>query len=267
MSDGWLQVAKEAVKLPALLSEIYGDVLKPGAKQVGTALETVIGLGNTVLWPVALANERSRLALQKNLEKYRAQIERLPEEKTVPVPPEVGVPIAEKLSYVSDEELSDMYINLLAKASSSDTAKFAHPSFVNVINNLCPDEAVLLKEVRRRVALPFVSAKLQKKNVNEWSSLGDLLTGLELSVKLAFPNNLPAYVSNFEGLGLIQVRRDIFIAQPELYEKLESVYRPQCEAFTYDKETHEVSFERGKIEATTFGRLFMDACLTKLAEG
>src|SRR5262245_34720346 len=117
MSKEWIELGKEALRLPGLLLEIYGDLAKPGVKQAGRALETVVGLGNTILWPIAWANERSRIALKRNLEKYREEIKHLPEEKVTPVPPEIGVPIAEKLGYVTDEELSDLYVNLLARAS------------------------------------------------------------------------------------------------------------------------------------------------------
>lgn len=264
MANGWLEIAREAAKLPALLSEIYGDLLKPGVRQVGKALETVVGLGNTVLWPLTLANERARIALDKNLEKYRAQMAGVQEEDVAIVPPEVGVPIGEKLAYVTDEELSDLYVNLLAKASTKETSKFAHPSFVNVINNLSPDEALLVKELYREGALPFVTANLVKKGTRSFRTIGDLLTGLESRVSLSFPNNLVAYFSNFEGLGLIQVRRDVHIAQPELYDSLVARYKPECDALQYDREKEEIEFPRGKIEITSFGRLFMDACLTKL---
>lgn len=71
MTNGWLQVAQEGLKVPGLLIEIYGDIARPGVRQVGKALETVIGLGNTILWPIALANEHSRMALENNLERYR----------------------------------------------------------------------------------------------------------------------------------------------------------------------------------------------------
>lgn len=136
MTNGWLQVAQEALKIPGLLVEIYGDLAKPGVKQVGKALGTVLGLGNTVLWPIHWANEHSRLYLEKNLEEYRVLLEHVPEEKIVPVAPEIGVPIAEKLTYVRDVKLADLYVTLLAKASNIDTISEAHPSFVNVINNL-----------------------------------------------------------------------------------------------------------------------------------
>lgn len=133
MTTGWLQVVQDALKVPGLLVEIYGDLARPGVKQVGKALETVIGLGNTVLWPVAWANERSRIALEKNLERYRKEMESVPEEKVVGIAPEIGVPVAEKLSYVQDERLSALYVKLLAAASNVERLQYAHPSFVNVI--------------------------------------------------------------------------------------------------------------------------------------
>src|SRR5262249_9171913 len=113
MSEKMLDNVKEGIKegIKDLLPEIYRDMLKTGVKQVGQAMETVIGLGNTALWPIAWTNARARIALEKNLEKYREEIKHLPEEKVAPVPPEVGVPIAEKLSYVTNEELSDLYVN------------------------------------------------------------------------------------------------------------------------------------------------------------
>lgn len=267
MSNEWLEVIREAAKLPALLSDIYGDLLKPGVKQAGKALDTVIGLGNTALWPVALLNEKARIALEHNFEKYRAQLEDIPEDRISTIPPEIGVPIVEKLSYVKDNELSALYVNLLAKASTLDTSHFAHPSFVNVINNLCPDEAIYLKELHKRGELPFLTAKLVKKGANEWRTFGDLLTAIETSIQMSFPHNATAYLSNFEGLGLIQIRRDIFIVVDGLYESLEAVYRPRFEDMPFDREMNELKFERGKLEITPFGNLFMNACLTTLKQG
>ncbi len=206
------------------------------------------------------------MALEQNLEKYRIQIEDTPEEKIVSISPEIGVPIMEKLSYVTDEELSNLYVNLLAKASTIDTSQFAHPSFVNVINNLCPDEAIYLQELYKRGALPFITAKLFKNGVNEWNLLGDLLTAIENECKMSFPHNAIAYLSNFEGLGLIQIRRDIYIISEGLYESLEAFYKPAYKLYPFNEETHTLGFERGKIEITPFGQLFMKACLVKLKQ-
>ena len=68
----------------------------------------------------------------------------VPPEDVSEVPPEIGVPIIEKLSYVTNEELRKLYIELLAKASIKEENDKAHPNFINIINSLSPDEANLL---------------------------------------------------------------------------------------------------------------------------
>lgn len=270
MSNQWLELAKEAMKLPALLPEIYGDLLKPGVKQVGLALETVFGLCNTVFLPLAIGNERARIVLKRNLEKYRAQIEHLPEEKVASVPPEIGIPIAEKLSYVTDEELSDMYVNLLAKASCVDTARFAHPAFVHIINNLSPDEALLLKEVDRRGhdPIPFLSARWIRKEPREYIEFAPMLSKLEVVVPLAFPQNLLAYFSNLAGLGIVRIERTALARMDAVYRELQEFYLPLFEKYMKETIVHPKNFESeseyGRIELTPFGKLFLDPCLKKL---
>ncbi len=207
-----MELINEIIQTPGLLKEIYGDLAKPGVSQVGKALSTVVGLGNTILWPVALLNEKAKISLENNLNKYRERLKDIPEENIIEVPPEVGVPIAEKLAYVSNEELSNMYVELLAKASSINLASQAHPSFVNAINNFSPDEAILLNAMKFAGDIPFVDVRLTVMGKNEWFSLNPLFFNIQITGKsLAFPENTSAYISNFEGLGILQVRTDVFI--------------------------------------------------------
>jgi hypothetical protein len=264
MADELLPILKEAAQAPGLLKQVYKDLAKPGVSQVGKALSTVLGMGNTLLWPLALLNAKAKIALEHNLNKYREQLEGTEDEKIVPVPPEVGVPIADKLSYVTNEELSDLYVNLLAKASYKNTAGQAHPSFVNVIGALSPDEAVLLQEFRHRASVGFLTARWYKKDGREWRQVGDLLTGLEVGSKISFKENLVAYFSNFSGLGIIDIRRDIQVVPESAYEGLEKMYRPFFERSPMQE--RELRFERGRIDVTPFGDLFLKACLSGLKE-
>lgn len=265
MADGWLQVAQEALKAPGVLVEIYGDLARPGVKQVGKALDTVLGFGNTILWPIALANERSRLALERNLEKYRREMAKVAEDKVVGVSPELGVPIAEKIGYVQDERLSDLYIRLLATASNQDTVGHAHPSFVNVINNLSPDEAHLLAFFSHQPNLPicFAIARGAGGAGTTHKALSGPLVDVGVVADLHFPENVDAYLSNLEGLGLVSIDSGQWLSGDQYYEPIESSHRPR---FTELVASHRelagdtLHFKRGLAKLSSFGRKFILAC-------
>lgn len=263
MVQGWLQVAQEALKVPGVLVEIYGDLAKPGVKQAGVALGTVIGLGNTILWPIALANERARIALEKNLEKYRKAMELVPEEKVVEIAPEIGVPIAEKLTYVTDESLTDMYVNLLATSSSSDTLGDAHPSFVNVINNLSPDEARLLEHFVSNEVLPFVIAKAVKADDGSHNVLSGAIVPEIVLEGLNFPNNVDAYLNNLEGLGLLDIRKDEWLTDDTIYKPLQDRDKTALETIIASEPSlagRKLEYTKGAVARTSFGRKFIAAC-------
>lgn len=119
-----------------LLKQVYSDFAQPGVKQVGQALETVLGLTNTILLPLKLLNENARVSFNRKMEKYRERIKHLSDNEVCNVPPEIGMPILDKFTYISDNEISELFINLLSKASCKNTVKDAHPRFISIINSL-----------------------------------------------------------------------------------------------------------------------------------
>lgn len=257
----------ESLKLlmnsPQLLLEIYRDLAKPGVQQAGKALGTVLGLGNTILWPIQLLNERAKLALESNMEKYRLKLENTTQDQICPVPPEIGVPIAEKLSYVTDETISDMYLELLARASVSNTAKFAHPSFVRIIEHLSPDEAVLLRSIRHPLdGIPFVEVRFQHKNKLQWNTLHPMLIHPRFYSGLQCPDNMLAYISNLAGLGIFDVADNVYLDLEEIYKELEEMGKNMFLQFTEIDGPRELSCNRGRIKITAFGDLFLNACFS-----
>lgn len=253
---------------PGLLKEIYGDLAKPGVTQVGKALSTVLGLSNTLLLPLTLINEKARMVTEHNLEKYRKQLESVQLEQIASVPPEIGVPVTEKLTYVTDEIISDLYVNLLAKASTIGNAQQAHPSFFHLIDSLSPDEALLIKELRKTGDLAFIEVRMivDKATNAYFTVLPSLRTGVEHQVKLLFPNNCDAYFSNLSGLGVLNIRYDIRLAADELYKRLKQIYDSEINAIQLDHDKQLLKVVEGKIEITPYGHMFINACGTKLNE-
>lgn len=263
MSQEWLEVAQETLKVPGILAEIYGDLAKPGVKQAGRALETVVGLGNTILWPIAWVNERTRIALEKNLEKYRIEMESIPEGKVVGVAPEIGVPVAEKLAYVTDDRLTSLYVKLLATASNQDSLGDAHPSFVNVINNLSPDEARLLSYFVSKDVMPFVIAQANLASNATHNELSGSIVPQEVLDELVFPLNIDAYLSNLAGLGLLEVRTDIWLSDDAIYIPLREKHKDRFEKILAENPRYEgrtLAFAKGAVKRTSFGHKFIIAC-------
>lgn len=267
-----------------LLKEIYGDALKPGFQQVGKAISTILGLGNTVLLPIHLLNDKSRMLIEKNLESYRKKLEAIPLEKIIPPSPEIGVPILEKLMYVNDEDLVNLYTTLLANASNQDTVGKAHPSFVNIINSLTPDEAKLFDLIFNLISPPsfnYVTAYISSRNLK--TLYAEALPDNEYLKILLFPENLAAYLSNLDSLGIILQKQSaesvcrIFItASQSSYDsfmsdekysdfdksfvRLGRKYSSLFRGVSSIQANQRLEFTHTVVQPSPFGKLFYKAC-------
>ena len=244
-----------------LIKEIYGDVAKPGVQNVGIALGAVLGLGVTLLWPIMWANARAKIALESNLDAYRERLKDIPLEQVSVAPPEVAMPILDKLSYVTNEELKALYIELLAKASIKNLNSQAHPSFVNIINNLSPDEAKLIQIIIPEDSIPFIKIRMNFHN-----------GGIDLenpviilpNLSLTFPENLGAYISNLVGVGLLEVDDARYFVDEGWYaphmEYFES-RKPIYDLMYHDTEKANSPYEaiKGMIKVTKLGHMFSKA--------
>src|SRR5215210_4812252 len=117
------------LKESGLITSIYKDLAQPGVQQLGKAIGTLLGLGNTALWRAEILNEKSRAIVQANVDAYHKRLETAPLDTVAAVPSEVGVPLLETLGYVSDSILRDAFVSLLEKASLHTSQDLAHPSF------------------------------------------------------------------------------------------------------------------------------------------
>lgn len=141
--DPATELAKEIAKvLP--IKEVYNDLLSPAAKQVGGALEDTVKAVRFALLPIeALGAYRERAS--KFI--HRA-IDKVPEERRVPPPPQILGPIIEAIKYEPDgTDISEMFNELLTKAFDKERQGFTHPSYPVIIRQLSSDEARILKRL------------------------------------------------------------------------------------------------------------------------
>ncbi|NHQ79418.1 Abi-alpha family protein, partial [Elizabethkingia miricola] len=153
-----------------IVEKVYDDIISNPSKKVGETLGTIIDISNTLLWPIKWANARTRIYFVNNLKKYEEKLSRINLEKIIEVPTEISMPILERFTYVSNEEIGNAFVNLLTSASNIDTVQFAHPSFIQIIDRLSPDEARIIKYFaqQRLNVVPYITlAKYQLEQVDQ----------------------------------------------------------------------------------------------------
>ena len=259
-------MANEIVDLvkatPNILGQVYGDLAQPSVKAVGNALGTVFEFSTSFLLPVKLLNEKFKLNFTKRLNEYKEKLEQIPEEKQCEVHPQIGTPIIEKLSYTTNDEIADMFTTLLANASNVDMVNTAHPSFVNMIERMSPDEARLLSYLKGKEDIQYCVFNGNTSNGNGFVTLLDHVTMLDEEVTISFPQNINAYLANFVSLGIIIDKNGQFRMDKTIYNKIREKYDlKQLEAQLVPNSFQSISVEESYYLITDFGKLFIKACI------
>ncbi len=264
MNEEIIKVAPEVVKttLPQLANSVYQDLLSPAMKKAGQALGNVIDFATLSFIPLEYVSARIRMNIDKNLKNYQKKLDAVPENEIRNVEPEIGVPIVEKLSYTTCEEIAEMYTSLLAKASTTATVNQAHPSFIQFLERMSVDEARILKYLDKNSF--FVCALPQYyKNETEFLEIETDITDLVSKIEMLFPQNINSYIDNLCSIGVILRKTGNYKMNDELYkplvkigEQLSNIRKAQGISFT------KIEYDKSYYEVTALGRAFIKACLS-----
>lgn len=124
-----------------LAQEIYKDGVKKPLKKASDLVASALG---TIGKLVEVASERTIAA-------FAEAEEMVPAERRVEPPPEIVGPAVMDMVFLDDDSLArKMFIRLLARAMDKERQNEAHPAFVRVIEQLSPDEALIMKYAERR---------------------------------------------------------------------------------------------------------------------
>ena len=253
-------VAKEVAK------DVYADAGKPIAKPTGELLGLVPRAIKAALEPVekwVLQREynvaETKLLLEKKLENVQPELIEAPE-------PFIAVPALQYISYCMDnEELRDMYANLLANSMNSVVKNGVHPGFVEIIKQLCPDEAKFLKYMTTHKQIPTISLRYNHEDIKkggipvikEFTNV-PILTGCEK------PYAGEQYIDNLVRLGLLERLTEVSFIDKSIYEPLK--HDPEFMAQNNDEIAKHYGYDKCKteehiVQLTAFGKSFCGICL------
>lgn len=154
MVDSFLDGAGKAIEI---IPELYEDGLKPTVQESGNIIALVPRAINAALVPLRkwIAEREYHLAETEKL--LAEKLKNIPPEKIITPEGYVGVPALQAIAYSMDsDELRELYANLLANAMNIDTKDKVHPSFVELIKQMSPNDAIVFKTVYEASVAPVI---------------------------------------------------------------------------------------------------------------
>ena len=245
-----------------VLESLYGDLAQPGIRVIGQALETVLEFSTALLLPIKLLNEKFKLNFANRLNEYKTKLEAIPEDKRCEVHPQIGLPIIEKLTYTTCDEIADLFTSLLASASSIDTANTAHPAFISMIERMSPDEARILEYLKDKEDIQYCDINAYSKDGPGFICLHEHITVLDVDVPLNYQQNTNVYLANFVSLGILCDKEGRSIMDKTQYNRIREKYH--IEELTEESVPmiyKSIEVIESYYQVTPFGRLFIQACI------
>ncbi len=254
-----------------LAKKVYKDILQEPGKKISTALSTVVDVSNTVIWPIKWANERAKLYFESNIEKYKKRLQSISENEIVSVPSEIATPILDRFTYVSNDQLSSAFVELLCSASDENKVEFAHPGFIRIIDRISPDEAKILQYFKLHSSCAALSVDHFENPDIEYQYFQILLqaTLIPSAIELNFPSNIGIYLDNLTSLGLINYHDHYFISLKDDFDLIKKEHRDHLKIFDkYDEVRLSVAKKEtmGMFKTTDFGEMFLQACISTNTE-
>ncbi|MBR3737109.1 MAG: DUF4393 domain-containing protein, partial [Eubacterium sp.] len=178
MDDELRELAIETTKEVA--KEAYKDLGAPIARPTGETLGLIPRIVKAALAPV----EKWVMGKEYNLEATKRILEQklanTPEELIDTPEAYVAVPALQNISYCMDnDELRELYANLLASSMNKKVKNSVHPGFVEIIKQMCPDEAKIMKYLKSHTSVPTIDLKFNLQNgsfnkvISNFSNVGE----------------------------------------------------------------------------------------------
>lgn len=253
-----------------IAQEVVKDVYNDGGKATVKATGDLVGLVPRAIKAALAPLEKWILNREYNI----AQTQKLLEQKLQDVSPEmieppeahIAVPAMQYISYCMDNStLRDMYANLLASSMNKVVKKGVHPSFVEIIKQLCPDEAKMLCYLSSHPIIPTISVRCENEK-GEGKDIIKNFSNVDELVHCEKCNETSAYFDNLGRLGLTRTSPTYFsLINKELYAPLKN--HPHIKSMIdsislQPDEFNKANIVEGFIEMTAYGKAFCKVCIS-----
>ena len=261
MSDGFNKLAEGTGKILETMPELYDDAIKPSAQEWGKTAALVPQTINAALVPLRqwIAQREYNLAETEKL--IAEKMANVSAEKIITPEPYVAIPAIQAISYcMNNEELRNLYANLLSKSMNIDTKNSVHPAFVEIIKQLSPMDTNIFNSSYTCVIKPLIDLEIIfPKNDGGGSKIA--FNNLSWITKYSF-EKVSISIDNLSRLKLISISNHWYINDEHyMLVKNSSAYKMCHSALTKAlKPGQEINEIKKVLDVTEFGKQFYKIC-------
>lgn len=249
--------AEVAKQLP--IKDIYNDVAHPALSTVGEGLQGIVKMALAPVSAMVWGYDQIANYLAEAIPEYFIN-RKIEKEKIKSPDPAIAVPLIEAMRYTSHkEEIREMFVNLLGEAMNSDTED-EHPSFVEIIKQLTPDECKMLKYLYKNPKLAIIKLRIAFENDKGESDAAPYFSDICFLTSCQYPEKFPEYLDNLQRLGLVNVIWDRHLADDIYYEKLKEHPSYPCIAVSKGQKIIEY---KNMFELSEYGKKFCKVCISE----
>lgn len=231
------------------VDKIYSDGLSQPVQESGKVFTDFLKTARLFTAPIQLL-----AAYQDRLSKYFDRIrEGVPEERQIEAPAFISGPIIERLKYLEEDNyLTNLYISLLQKAIDRDRINEAHPAFFHIIDQLSPDEAIILYTIsEREIEYEYTMDYLTNEEGRKYFGNQKIVVDTIPKDKITFFEHFDMYISHLESLNLLKWP---VLSQAPIWEDENLPHKSKQNGI----------YKKTRIRLTEFGDLFVKACIPKI---
>lgn len=253
------EVAKGSMQL---VGQFYHDLAQSTVQTIGKTLNTTFEFATIPALAMQFATEKVKANFAKRLDEYKKKLDKIPEEERCIVEPEIGEPIIRNLMNTTNDQIADLFTTLLANASNVKTLDKAHPKFAQIVQNMTPDEALIIEYLKGRDFICYVDFRGEFTSPEKgYINLKRYVTMIDVEVKLSYPENINAYISNLASSGILLDMVGTYKVNDALYKEIEKYHKPQLEQQLNPNVYSKITTEKSYFQITDFGKLFINACI------
>jgi len=242
--------------------EVFEGIKESEAgKELESLLANCFKILNLVPFGVVWTMERVKTYLKNELPE---RLSHVPPERLIGPDPVILIPSAFGLRISGhNEELREMFAKLLATSMDSDTAHKAHPAFAEIIRQMTPDEARLIKylitdnyhpTVSLSSADPSYPNEKQRFIVRHFSVLG-------YKSGCTKPELAPTYLSNLARLGLIEIWEMRYVSPETEYDPILNDKGFNEMVKKVEENGYIAQEQKEALSLTSLGVQFCEACV------